>query len=136
MRGARVGRDHQAIPCSDDFVVEVRARPLIANRKQFLAALRKRFRNLFFGLLNMLGGLRDRVAFDQNIFATEFIVRIASFRRVAVRLHAVMEIENFSGIADRCVDFFFSPNIERTFSGLPVTGITHPGYNRTVSIFR
>ncbi len=59
---------------------------------------------------------------------------VASFRRVAVRLHAVMEIENLSGIANRFVDFLFRPDVENAFGGLPVTGITDPGYS-AVGIF-
>ena len=55
----------------------------------------------------MLRGLGDRMPFDQNIFAAKFILRIASFGRVSVRLHAVMKIENLRGIAERGVDFFF-----------------------------
>ena len=97
----------------------MRSRPFTANRQQFLAALRKRFRNLLFGLLKMPSGFRDRVTFDQNIFPAEFIVRIASFRRVSMRLHAVMEIENLSGIAKRWSStFFLCPNVESAFGGL------------------
>ena len=85
--------------------------------------------------------LCDRVAFDQNIFAAEFIVRIASLGRVAVRLHTVMEIENLSGVAERIVDFFFCPDIERTFGSFAVAGSPSQlggqsaGYNRAVGIF-
>src|SRR6266567_3919607 len=99
------------------------AGPFFANGKQFLATLRKKFRNLLFGLLKMLSGFRDCVAFDQNISAAEFIVRVASLRRVSMGLHAVMEIENLSGIAQRFVDLFLGPNVERAFGRLPVAGI-------------
>jgi hypothetical protein len=92
----------------------------------------------------MLRRLCYRVPLDQNIFAAEFIVRIASLRRVAVRLHAVMEIENLSGITQCRVDFFFRPDIECAFCGLPMAGsspsprlrqTSRPGYNRAVGIF-
>src|SRR5205823_9848226 len=82
----------------------------------------------------MLRGLCNRVAFDQNVFATELVLWIASFRRVAVRLHAVMEIKNLSSIAQRIVDLFFCPDIKGAFGCLPVAGIVDPGYN-TVGIF-
>ena len=64
-------------------------------------------RNFVLALFEMLRRFRNRVALDQNIFAAEFVLRIASFRRVAVRLHAVMKFENLSGIAQRFVDFVF-----------------------------
>src|SRR5437667_3853050 len=113
----------------------MRGRAPGANGKQFLATLRKRFCSLLFGLLKMFCCLCDRMAFNQNIFAAEFIMRIASFRRVAVSLHAVVKIENLSGIAKRFVDFFFAPDVERAFGGLLVTGITDPGYNWAVGVF-
>src|SRR5436305_8093874 len=52
-----------------------------------------------------------------------------------MRLHAVMEIENLSGITERVVDFFLCPHIERAFGSLTVTGIGDPGY-RAVGILR
>ncbi len=98
----------------------MRPRTFAADGKQFLAALRQRFANFLFAFLKMLSGIRNRVAFDQNIFAAEFIVRIASLRRVAVRLHTVMEIENLSGILQRIVDLFFCPDVEGAFGCLAV----------------
>src|SRR6476660_6958011 len=70
----------------------------------------------------MQSGLGNCVALDQNVFTAEFIVRIASFRRVAVRLDAVMEIENLGRISECIVDLFFRPNIEGAFGGLLVVG--------------
>src|SRR5205823_14479822 len=64
LSGARKRRDHQTVPCSDDLVVEMRARTFTANSKQFLAALREQFRNLLFGFLKMLSGFPVRVTFD------------------------------------------------------------------------
>ena len=93
----------------------MRAWPFGANGKQFLAALRQRVANFLFAFLKLLSGICYRATFDQNIFATEFIVRIASLGRVAVRLHAVMEIENLSGVAKCVVDFFFCPDVKRAF---------------------
>src|SRR6266496_3447111 len=52
-----------------------------------------------------------------NCFAVSaFVLWIASFRRVSMRLHAIVEIENLSGVAKRRVALFFRPNIERAFS--------------------
>src|SRR5437899_5005628 len=62
-------------------------------------------------------------------------MRIASFWCVAVRLHAIMKIKNFCGITQRCVDFFFRPDVEGAFCGLAVAGIANPGYNGAISIF-
>src|SRR5207244_10030228 len=102
---------------------------------QFLATSHQQSGNFILAFLETLSRLGNRVTLDQNIFSAEFIVRIASFRRVSMRLHAVMEIENLSGIAKRFVDLFFCPNVERAFGGLAVAGIADPGYNRTVGIF-
>src|SRR5437773_9613661 len=113
----------------------MRSRPFGTDGKQFLAALRQQFTNFLFAFLKMLSGIRNRVAFDQNIFAAEFIVRIASFRRVAVRLHTVMEIKNLASIAQRIVDFSFCPDIERAFGGVGMTKIADPSYDRAVGIF-
>src|SRR5205823_9073626 len=66
----------------------------------------------------MLRRLGDCVPLDQNIFAAKFILWIASFRGVAMRLHAVMKIENLGGITEGCVDFFFCPDIKRAFAVL------------------
>ena len=65
-----------------------------ANCEQFRAALCQNFYNLLFGFLKTLCCLCNSVAFNQDILSAEFIVRIASFRRVAVRLDAVMKIED------------------------------------------
>ncbi len=60
--------------------------------------------------------LRDRVTLDQNIFPAKFILRIASFRRVAMRLNAEVKFENIRVVAQRVVDFFFGPNVKRAFA--------------------
>ncbi len=60
-------------------------------------------------------------------------MRIASFRRVAVCLDAVMEIENLSGLAERIIDFFFCPDIECAFGGLLMAGIID-SYNGAVRV--
>ena len=83
----------------------------------------------------MLCGFRNRVTLNQNIFAAEFILRIAPFRRVSVRLNAVMEIENLGGIAERGIDLFFRPDVECAFGGLRVAAVSIRGYNGTVGIF-
>ena len=83
----------------------------------------------------MLRGLCNRVAFDQNVFATELVLWIASFRRVAVRLHAVMEIKNLSSIAQRIVDLFFCPDVKGAFLCLHVAAVSARSYNGAVGIF-
>ena len=86
-------------------------------------------------ITRVLCGLRNRVTLNQNIFAAEFVLRIAPFRCVSVWLHAVMEIENLGGITKRSADLFFCPDIEGAFGGFRVTGIVDPAYNATVCIF-
>src|SRR5207253_3866805 len=39
LRRARIGRDHEAIPRCDDFVVEMRSRPFASDREKFFPAL-------------------------------------------------------------------------------------------------
>jgi hypothetical protein len=113
----------------------MRTRSFDANRKQFLPTLRERLGNFFFAFVKARRCLRNRVALDQNIFTAEFIVRIASLGRVAVRLHTVVKVKNLSGIADRVVDFFLRPDVKRAFGGLRVTGITDPGYKGAIGVF-
>ena len=88
----------------------------------FALTLRQRIRNFLRGLLKMLCRFRNGVTLDQNIFAAEFILRIAPFRRISVRLNTVMKIENLGGIAQRCVDLLFRPDIECAFGRLRVAG--------------
>src|SRR5438477_6475276 len=83
----------------------------------------------------MLRGLGDRMPLDQYIFAAKFILWIASFRRISVRLHAVVKIENLRGVAERRVNFFFCPNVKRAFGVFPMAGVTAPGYSWAVGIF-
>ena len=52
-----------------------------------------------------------------------------------MRLHAVMEIENLSGIAKRFVDLFFYPGVEGAFLGLNMAGVSARGHNGAVGIF-
>ena len=74
--------------------------------------------NFFLGFPKVLCGLCNRVAFNQNIFATEFILRIAPFRRISMGLHPVMKSENLGDISQRIVDFFLRPDVECAFLGL------------------
>src|SRR5436190_15239719 len=83
----------------------------------------------------MVGRLGNRVPLNQNILAAEFVLGIAPLRGIAVCLHAVMKIKNLRGIAKRCIDFFFCPNVKRTFGVFPMAGLTAPGYSWTISIF-
>src|SRR5438105_9753938 len=64
----------------------------------------------------MLRGLGNRVALYQNVFAAEFILRVASFWRVAVALDAVVKFKERRIVAERGVDLFLSPNIENAFA--------------------
>src|SRR5947209_4037902 len=66
----------------------------------------------------MLRGLGNRVALYQNVFAAEFILRVASFWRVAVGFDAVMKFEERRIVAERGLDFLFRPNIKRAFTVL------------------
>ena len=63
------------------------ARRLNRCRARFLSEVA----NLVFAFTEMLGGLGDAMPFDQDILAAELALRIAARRRVAVRLHAIME---------------------------------------------
>src|SRR6267378_8377063 len=72
---------------------------------------------------------------NQDVFAAEFILGIASFRRVSVCLHAVMEIENLSGITKRSVDLFFRPDIECALLGLCVAVVVARGYKGAIGVF-
>src|ERR1043166_9683099 len=134
LRGARKSRDHETVPRSDDFIVEVRPRPLPPDREQFLARSREHVRNVLFVFIKMSRGFSDRMALDQNVLPAKFIVRIASLRRVTVRLDAVMEIENLTRIAERIVDLFFGPDVECAFCGLLMPAVIARVYNRTVRI--
>ena len=107
MRAAGISRNHQAIPGRDDLVVEMRPRPFGTNGKQFLATLRRGTPNFSLGFPKVLRGLCDRMALNQNIFAAEFILRIAPFRRISMGLHAIMKIENLGDIPQRSIDFLF-----------------------------
>ena len=60
-------------------------------------------------------------------------MRIASFRCVAVRLDAVVEIENLGRISECIIDLFFRPHIECAFRGLLVAGIID-SYNGAVGV--
>src|SRR5205823_740100 len=66
----------------------------------------------------MLRRLGKRVSLNQNIFATEFILRVAAFRRVAVRLNSVVKFKHGGIVAERGLDLFLGPNIERAFAVL------------------
>src|SRR5262249_24244441 len=108
------------------------ARSFGTNGKQFRASLREQFSNFLLGFLEVLCCFNNRVTLDQNIFAAEFILRIASFRCISVRLNAVMEIENLGGITKRSVDLFFCPDIECAFLCLDMGAVGVRGYNRAV----
>src|SRR4029077_6061833 len=56
LSSARVCGDHQAVPRGNDFVIQMWARTLCANHKQFLARLGERFGNLRFALFKMSSG--------------------------------------------------------------------------------
>jgi hypothetical protein len=101
---------------------------LRSDRQQFLTRFREHFRNLSFTFLKMPSGLTNRASLDQNVFSAEFIVRIASFRRVTVRLDAVMKIENLGRISERIVDLFFCPDIECAFGGFDMAAVSARGY--------
>ena len=68
---------------------------------------------------------------NKNVFAAKFVVRIAPFGGVAVRLNAKMIFENGGIAAESVINLFLSPNVKRTFS---VIGFT--GFDQAVSILR
>ena len=39
LRRARISRNHQAVPGSDNFIVEMRSRPFTADREKFFSTL-------------------------------------------------------------------------------------------------
>ena len=55
-------------------------------------------------------------------------MRIASVRGVAVRLDAVMEIENLRRISQRIIDLLFRPDIECALGGFGMTAVSARGY--------
>src|SRR6266581_7211533 len=115
---ARAGRNHQAVPCGNDFIVQMWARTFVADRQQLLATACEQLSSFVLVLLKMLRRLGNRVALTQNILATEFILRIASFRRVTVRLDTVVKLEYCGVGTEGVVDLFFHPNIKRALAVL------------------
>src|SRR5437667_2856919 len=91
--------------------------PFGADRQYLFAATRERLANFVVALFEMLRGLGHPMPLDQDILTAKFVLRVAAFGRVAVRLHAVMKIEYLRGLAERGVDFLFRPNVERAFGG-------------------
>src|SRR5437763_16114254 len=69
----------------------------------------------------MLRGLGNRVTPDQNILATKFVLRIAAFGRIAVRLNSVVKFKCGGIVAERGVDLFIGPNIECAFAVLGIS---------------
>src|SRR5437667_12184422 len=105
----------------------MRSWPFGTDREKFFAALSQQIAHCLLAFSigrrdayvpETLRGLGNRVALDQDIFAAKFVLRVAAFGRVAVRLHAVMKIEHLRRLAQRGVDFFLSPNVESAFAFL------------------
>ena len=71
----------------------------------------------------MLRGLGHRLQLDQDVLAGELAVRIAAGRHVAVRLHAIMEIENLGRRSERGVELFLAPDIERALASSSVAAV-------------
>ena len=70
---------------------------------------------------------------NQDVLARKFPVRIAAGRRVAVRLHAVVVIENLRASSPSAlIDLLLRPNVERAFARAPVS----PVLDQAVGIFR
>ena len=76
--------------------------------------------------LKMLRRFRNRVTLNQNIFTAEFILRIAAFRRISVRLNPVMEVKMSAAFAQRCIDLLFRPDIKCAFLGLEMAAVNGP----------
>src|SRR6266436_5041438 len=98
--------------------------PFGADREKFFAALSQQIAHCLLAVSigrrdgyvpETLRGLGNRVALDQDILAAKFVLRVAAFGRVAVRLHVVMKIEHLRRLAERGVDFLFRPDVERAF---------------------
>src|SRR5579864_9263682 len=109
----------------------MRSRPFAPDRKQFLPAPRERLPCFVRALFKMLRCFANRVPLDENIFAAKFVVGIAAFRRVAMRLNTEMKFENV-GIAPECiVDLLLRPNVKRSLS---VIGFAM--FDQAVGVFR
>src|SRR5205085_2785730 len=87
------GRKHPAVPGRDDLVVQMRSRPLRPNREQGPARVPQNLRDLAFAFANVLRRLGKVAELDQDVFAGEFTVRIATRWNVAFGFDGVMEIE-------------------------------------------
>ncbi len=73
---ARVGGDHQAVPCAQDLIVEMRPRPFLARFKESLLGLIQPLRGFLFAQIKVAGCLRDRMRFIQDVLVLELTVWI------------------------------------------------------------
>src|SRR3954451_8688451 len=76
-------RDHQSVPCRDNFVVEMRSWTRGTQCKELCPAFLQDPARLRFAPAEMRRRLRHGLPLDQNIASSKFIVRIAARRRVA-----------------------------------------------------
>jgi len=74
--------------------------------------------NFIVALFEMLRRLGKRVSLNQNIFAAKFILRVAPFRRVTVRLDAEVKLAYCGVGTEGVVDLFFRPDIKRALAVL------------------
>ena len=124
-------RNHEPIPCSDDFVIEMRARPLVARRFQPLPGIAHGLFNCLRTYLEFVRNASSIHALYQDIFIFELFVRIASHWRIATLYHAVHGIEPCSFLfTEEAVDFIIFPNIKSALCMIRFTLFDH-----TVSIF-
>src|SRR5436853_6860091 len=96
----------------------MRPRALTPDRQQLFTATRERLTDFVLARFEMLCALRDRMPLYQNVLATKFILRIAAFRRIPMRLNAEMIFEDRGVVTERAVNFLFGPNIEGAFAVL------------------
>src|SRR5437588_6274624 len=96
--------------------------PLRTNREKLCPRIREQSPRVLLGPAKIAHRLGERMSLDQNIFAGELALRIASSRGIPIFFDAIMKGENFGSLSERLAYFSLRPNIEYAFAvfGLPV----------------
>src|SRR5258708_3978976 len=90
-RGFGESGNHQAIPASEDFVVQMRANALRSGLEQLWDGFSELRLHGFFGEVKILRRLFDRVTHVENVFSDELAVRIVM--NIALPLHSETKLE-------------------------------------------